>query len=504
MQNLDSSYAKPFLSIPAQIRRLRTRGMDCGSDEFAAAVLERYGYYRLSGYWHPYRQFQPAPAPALNDEGRENRLDTFRPGAKLAQVVSIYDFDQQLRTRLSALLSQLEISLRFFIGHRLGAIDLFAHRKPEVLGALRPAEADKAPEPTTTYTDWLDEYERHESRARDEFVLHFRGKYGPHLPIWVATEVMSFGVLSNLYTLMPQLDQEILAARFQVNTADGKGDRGAFSNWLNALRVVRNICAHYGRVWNRVFDVIIDTPGDTRNDDQHLLHQLGTSTVSNRLYGVLSILRYLILSIAPDDRSVLDVVEFITSQAQQIGFRLHQLGFPERWENEKLWDPSFRLDSRPMKAASLLDQAKSLTTAQVRASLTGAEVLPEKLSNDERKNELAHKAARYQLLRTYLRYGCLIEIDLGKTKHYPQFQFRDGKMIDAVGDTNQQLTRRANGAEKTALAQALITWWQTPNPDLPVSSNGQATSPEQLLERVTEGKFREAVDRVNATDTFIL
>lgn len=50
MQNLDSSYAKPFLSIPAQIRRLRARGMDCGSDEFAAAVLERYGYYRLSGY----------------------------------------------------------------------------------------------------------------------------------------------------------------------------------------------------------------------------------------------------------------------------------------------------------------------------------------------------------------------------------------------------------------------------------------------------------------------
>ena len=295
MQNLDSSYAKPFLSIPAQIRRLRARGMDCGSNEFAAAVLERYGYYRLSGYWHPYREFQPAPVPTLNDEGRENRLDTFRSGAKLEQVVSIYDFDQELRTRLSALLSQLEISLRFFIGHRLGAIDLFAHRKPEVLGALRHTQPGEAPEPTTAYTEWLVEYERHESRARDEFVLHFREKYGPHLPIWVATEVMSFGVLSNLYTLMPQLDQEILAARFQVNTADGKGDRGAFANWLNALRVVRNICAHYGRVWNRVFDVIIDTPGDARNDDQHLLQQLGTSTVSNRLYGVLSILRYLIL-----------------------------------------------------------------------------------------------------------------------------------------------------------------------------------------------------------------
>lgn len=500
MQNPDSSYAKPFLSIPAQIRRLRARGMDCGSNEFAAAVLERYGYYRLSGYWHPYRRFQPAPAPALDVEGRENRLDTFRPGTELEQVVSVYDFDQELRSRLSALLSQLEISLRFFIGHRLGAIDLFAHRKPEVLGALRHTQPGEAPVPTTAYTEWLVEYERHESRARDEFVLHFREKYGPHLPIWVATEVMSFGVLSNLYTLMPQLDQEILAARFQVNTADGKGDRGAFANWLNALRVVRNICAHYGRVWNRVFDVIIDTPGDARNDDQHLLQQLGTSTVSNRLYGVLSILRYLILSIAPDDRSVLDAVEFITGQAQRIGFRLHQLGFPEGWENEKLWDPRFRLNSQAMTAAGLLDQARSFTTAQARAALTAAHVRTDSSATSPRS--LA--AAQRTQLRTYLRYGCLIEIDLGKAKHYPQFQFRDGKMIDAVGDINQQLTHKANKAEKTALAQALITWWQTPNPDLPVSSDGQAMSPQQLLEHVTEDEFREAIDRVNATDTFTL
>ncbi|MFJ2617701.1 Abi family protein [Glutamicibacter sp. NPDC087344] len=474
--------------------------MACGSDEFAAAVLERYGYYRLSGYWHTYRQFQPAPAPALNEEGRENRLDTFRPGAKLDQVVSIYDFDQELRTRLSTLLSRLEISLRFFIGHRLGAIDLFAHRKPEVLGTLRPAEPGQEQKPTTAYTEWLTEYDRHESRARDEFVLHFRGKYGPHLPIWVATEVMSFGVLSNLYTLMPQLDQEVLAARFQVNTADGKGDRGAFANWLNALRVVRNICAHYGRVWNRVFDVIIDAPGDARSNGEHPLHHLGTSTVSNRLFGVLSILRYLLLSIAPDDRSVLNLVDFVTEQAQRIGFRLPQLGFPEAWENDELWDPNFMLDSQAMTAAGLLDQARSFTAAQTRAALTAAQVHTDSSATSPRS--LA--AAQRTQLRTYLHYDCLIEINIGKTKHYPQFQFRDGKIIDAVGDITQQLIRRAGDVEETTLAEALVTWWQTPNSGLPVSSDGQAISPQQLLESVTEDKFRETLDRVNASGTFML
>ena len=55
MMNPDSTYTKPFLTLPEQIRRLRERGMDCGSEGYASSVLERYGYYRLSGYWHPYR-----------------------------------------------------------------------------------------------------------------------------------------------------------------------------------------------------------------------------------------------------------------------------------------------------------------------------------------------------------------------------------------------------------------------------------------------------------------
>lgn len=54
---------------------------------------------------------------------------------------------------------------------------------------------------------------------------------------------MSFGVLSNLHTLMSQVDQEILTARFQIYTAAGTGDRGAFANWLNNLRNVRKFRA---------------------------------------------------------------------------------------------------------------------------------------------------------------------------------------------------------------------------------------------------------------------
>lgn len=96
MSTPDGAYAKPFLTIPEQIRRLRGRGMDCGADEFASGVLERYGYYRLSGYWHLYRARPEPPAARFGADGREIRLDSFVPKTRLAHVVALYEFDHGL------------------------------------------------------------------------------------------------------------------------------------------------------------------------------------------------------------------------------------------------------------------------------------------------------------------------------------------------------------------------------------------------------------------------
>lgn len=237
--------------------------MDCGTDDYAWAVLERHGYYRLSGYWYPFRTRPVPPAPQVDDDGREIRLETFEPGTRLEHAVAIYEFDHELRTRVGEVLSALEITFRFLIGHRLGKLDRFAHRQPELLGATREIAGTQkrrvwyfplvkrrvsvsTTQPTKAYTEWLAEYSRHEKRAREHFVQHFREKYGDHLPIWVATEVMGFGVLSTLYGLMPEVDKEILAARFQVNAKSGRGDVGALDNWLNNLRVVRNVGLLHG------------------------------------------------------------------------------------------------------------------------------------------------------------------------------------------------------------------------------------------------------------------
>ncbi|SBN59517.1 Abortive infection bacteriophage resistance protein [Propionibacterium freudenreichii] len=499
---LNSTYAKPFLTVPEQIRQLRGRGMDCGDDAYAAEVLQRYGYYRLSGYWHLYRDRPVPPAPRFDGEGREIRLETFVAGTRLVQVVSLYEFDHELRMRLGDVLSTVETAFRFFIGHRLGRVDAFAHRHPWALGATRQEDPSAPPEPTTAHREWLEEYDRHEQRARGDFVVHFRQQYGPHLPIWVATEVMSFGVLSSLYDLMLQSDQEILAARFQVRTADGRGDRGALGNWLNDLRNVRNICAHYGRLWNRAFDVTIDAPGQARQDADDLLAPLADDGTNNRLYGMLLVLRHLMLSIAPEKDDVVDLADFIEGKSRTVGFGMEQLGLPDGWRSSPIWDRAFALDRLPMVAASLLDRAECMTAAETRASLTGAEVIDEKRIRTPAQAARAKKAAQGSLLRTYLKHDVVIEVELGGTKFYPAFQFRDGKIVDALAEINQALARSCGGSDLTDVARALLNWWQTPHPDLPQDVDGSDRSPLDLLGSVTEEEFAAVIDESDARGSF--
>ena len=503
MTILDSTYAKPFLTVPEQVRRLRERGMDCGDDVYASDVLERYGYYRLSGYWHLFRERPAPPASRFDEEGREIRLDSFTAGTSLSRVVALYEFDHEVRSRLGEVLSVVETAFRFFIGHRLGRIDTFAHRKPELLGAMTQSDDSASLVPTAAYREWLEEYERYEKRARGDFVAHFRQKYGPHLPIWVATEVMSFGALSGLYRLMPQSDQEILAARFQVLTAGGNGDRGAMAKWLNSLRGVRNICAHYGRVWNRSFDVIVDAPGCAGKNKDDRLASLLQDGVRNRLYGVLLAVRHLVLSIDPASSDVIDLVDFIEGRSTELGFTMAQLGFPNDWRQNPLWDRGFELDRAPMIAASLLDRVATLTAPQAREALTSAEPKPKAEPRTADQEAAAKRAAQKELLRTYLRYAVVIEVELGGLKYYPSFQFRDGKIIDALAEINKELSSSCGGSKRADKARALLDWWQAPHPGLPKDADGRDQSPLHLLNQVPEARFGAIVSDSGALSTFL-
>lgn len=91
---------KGYKSYAEQVALLERRGMDVGVPDFATETLRRINYYRLSGYWYPFRK--------MSSSGRQ---DDFFEGTKFSDVVSLYDFDARLRTATFTALMPLQMAV---------------------------------------------------------------------------------------------------------------------------------------------------------------------------------------------------------------------------------------------------------------------------------------------------------------------------------------------------------------------------------------------------------
>jgi len=63
------AYNKPWRSYQDQLVQLTQRGLIVTEPEKALNYLERIGYYRLSGYWYPFRVLRDANRVILDAKG---------------------------------------------------------------------------------------------------------------------------------------------------------------------------------------------------------------------------------------------------------------------------------------------------------------------------------------------------------------------------------------------------------------------------------------------------
>lgn len=451
----DSSYDKPFRSVDEQIDLLESRGMQVGPRPDAVSTLRAMGYYRLSGYWYPYRRRK------ADDAGQTVVLSEFESGTRLADVVVLHDSDSALRRLLAEALEIVEVSIRFHIGHALGAAHPFAHRDERALAPefvrrrdhrrrgkahLRFRARDRADAKSDA---WQKRYEREERRSRETFVAHFRERYGPHLPVWVATEVMSFGVLSELYDAAPQTDRERIALAFGLVRKDGRGDSALFANWLNHLRHVRNLCAHHSRLWNRVFDVQLASS----KDHAELMHV--SSEAGRRVFGTMAVLAYLVTRIAPASDWRLRARQFLQEWPSLFGDDKARIDLVRDWNQHELWRDVYEPD------VELADRARLLAEFEVE-SRAGAEA---KLTVREPKQ-------RRSWLNWLVSRRATMVLSFGAAKLFPAFQFVDGDARQRVADLNEALFERFDGEGREAdeVWWLVLRWWATPHREL----DGQA------------------------------
>lgn len=428
-----SRYDKPFTSVPEQVELLRKNGMVISDPVAAEATLRRCGYYRFSGYTHFFRS-RPS-------------MQRFISGTTLEQVHDLYDFDAALRSIILEGIAQIEPSFRFHVGHRLGRSAKFAHRRGVFLNDAGTMwiQGDEGVK-LSRHAEWAQKYSHQESTSQETFVQHFRRRYGPQLPVWVATEVMTLGPLTRLYDLMPDNDRKLVAARFGLLNASGDGDAATLSNWMNFVRHIRNVCAHHSRMWNRSLDVAVVLPPKTIAPEMAHL----TDAARRKLYGALCILRYLIARVDPDSDWFARALAVVTDFARTSGIPVQTMGFPEGWQSEMIWAPEYVADMLLRDVADGIDAVAAVNR-------------PEAMTLVAKKGD---EAARKKWLRYLVRRNALLAHSIDPQQYFPTFQFADGDVSVPVADVNELLLARIKRTQHDPVRATLTAqrWWTSANP----------------------------------------
>jgi len=298
-------YSKQALTREQQADLLIARGM-IGARDDIVRQLSAVNYYRLSGYWHTFRLL-----PSHD----------FSPNTTFDKIWMRYVFDRRLRLCVMDALERLEVYFRGQLAYQ------FAHQfkcpfayadDPAALPNLR---SDRRNRFLTMLSDDL-------NSSKEVFVEHFRNQYGidhPYMPVWVATEIMTFGHVLTMYQGAPDSIKRNIAIPLGIH------DR-VLGSWLLSLNTIRNICAHHSRLWNRKLGTKPMIPHLKNDPSWHLPVAVG----NDRVFGVLTILKYCMSRIAPQSSWSDRITELLNCYPE---IPLKSMGFPNAWKSCPIWSP---------------------------------------------------------------------------------------------------------------------------------------------------------------------
>lgn len=255
------SYNKPHKTWQEQLQLLKSKNLTILNEDFALEKLRNLNYYRLSAYFLPFY-----------DDNKN-----FIKNTNFTDIIYLYDFDMELKALVSNALQTIELYFRTQIAY-------YHTLSFGATGYLCELNFTQNHKNIKTHTSLIDTIFKEVNRSNESFIKHFLDNYN-EIPLWAIVEVMSFGTLSNFYALLQTNEQKQIADIFNIN-------KSILVNWLHIATLVRNICAHHSRLWNKTLAVVLKIP--SKNDffrNQDLNNQ--------KIFAFLNVIIYLLQTINP-------------------------------------------------------------------------------------------------------------------------------------------------------------------------------------------------------------
>ena len=198
-------YTKPALTYEQQVELLKSRGLVIASEEMALHWLERIGYYRLTAYFIPFK---------------EHGQDKFLDGTTFQMVLDLYQFDARLRLLATQAIDMIEVSVRAALTYRLGhTLGPFGYTNPTSFSPFVPSKGPGMPAQGFDHNDFMAKLRREIASSKEDFVAHYQRKYTsePYMPIWMATELLTFGTISKMAAEVPKGTRKKLAQAYGIS-----------------------------------------------------------------------------------------------------------------------------------------------------------------------------------------------------------------------------------------------------------------------------------------------
>lgn len=314
-------FNKPTTTVDQQLDILKERGLRIRHHQKAHQILSEINYYRLSAYYLPFQ--------------KDKIQHQFYPNATFEKIVKLYRFDEALRNIIMPIIESAEILIRMrityylvlkyddpfcyldkelykdkFIGNQLAREDFisfveesqivdiwnllvernYINSKGRILkreimhddfNGIDESiiESIKQIFTLSSFDIWFGKMDDSIKESKEEFARHYLEKYyddSPGFPLWMATEMISFGQLSKLYAGLDSEHRTNIAKQYGLK-------HSILLNWLHSIVYVRNMCAHHSRLWNRELEIRPRRPNNLPE----------ANLWTNRVFTILLVLKYL-------------------------------------------------------------------------------------------------------------------------------------------------------------------------------------------------------------------
>ncbi len=275
------------LSVGQQIKNLKALNLFIEDETAAVKFLNNVSYYRF------------IKAYSL---GLKPKNGSYYDGVTFDQLVELYLFNSDLRQLLFPLIESVEINLRCQVSN-------YICNTYGVLGYKEPGNFTDAAHHAAFLWDVESETFRNKNAP---FVKNFLNNYeNGDIPFYALVEILSFGTLSKFYKNMKNPDKKQVASAYGIGYT-------YLESWIESIAYVRNICAHYGRLYNAK---LTKTP--------KLYHQdIEQGAVNNRIFGVLCCMKHLFVG-GRRWAEFLDSIEVLLSKYPNVN--IATMGFTENW-----------------------------------------------------------------------------------------------------------------------------------------------------------------------------